>query len=48
MQWRILAALAALVPAIVLALRDGKLQPGELDELGQRLAEALARLVLKP
>lgn len=45
MKWRILAALAGLVPAIALALRDGRVTPDELEQLGERLLDALAGLL---
>lgn len=47
MQWRIVLALAGLVPAVLLALRDGRLSPDEKEQLVERLAEVLAG-VLKP
>lgn len=47
MQWRIVVSLLALAPAIALALRDGKLQPVELEELAERLLAALLELVAR-
>ena len=48
MKWRILASVAALVPAVLVALRDGKLEPHELDQLADRLEGLLVALLAKP
>lgn len=48
MSWRIIVALSALVPAIALALRDGRLTEAEQRELAALLFGELLGLVLPP